>query len=349
MSVAALNSIEVQATARLIRELIGRLHLSLEGRRVLTEGATGSYVAPPVIAAAAGAQVVAFTRATRFGSVEEVRRQTGRLAEALAVQEKIEVVDQLTESVLSSADIVTNSGHLRPLDARRIACLKPGAVIPLMYEGWEFRSEDLDLDACRQRGIAVAGTNEQHPDLRVFDYLGMLAICGLIQSRIPVSFARLLLVCDNPFASYIAQTLAACEAEVYVLEGTSLARLGNPRCRVVNAPGEYDAVIVADTPGERPVLGRKGAAKYAVEQLGIFRAMVQVWGDVDRPALGEVLCWPPVPPAPGHMGVQLSDLGPEPIVRLQAGGLKVGEVLCKRNPTPADLAYCQPVAGSESV
>jgi len=52
---------------------------------------------------------------------------------------------------------------------------------------------------------------------------------------------------------------------------------------------------------------------------------VQIWGDVDRAALPEVYFCPTEPPAPGHMGMLLSEIGPEPIVRLQAGGLKAGE------------------------
>ncbi len=34
-------------------------------------------------------------------------------------------------------------------------------------------------------------------------------------------------------------------------------------------------------------------------------------------------------PTPGHMGLMLSSLGVEPVVKLQAGGLKVAEVLMR--------------------
>jgi len=57
--------------------------------------------------------------------------------------------------------------------------------------------------------------------------------------------------------------------------------------------------------------------------------VVQLFGDVDRAAAGElgIGCWSDPPPPHGHMGILLSHIGPEPIVRLQAGGLKVGQVL----------------------
>jgi hypothetical protein len=53
--------------------------------------------------------------------------------------------------------------------------------------------------------------------------------------------------------------------------------------------------------------------------------------------------WPPEAPPPGHMGVLPSAVGPEPIVRLQAGGLKVGEVLARGldQACAADLAFAQ--------
>ena len=45
----------------------------------------------------------------------------------------------------------------------------------------------------------------------------------------------------------------------------------------------------------------------------------------------------------GHMGVLPSAVGPEAIVRLQTGGLKVGEVLASGldNASAADLAFIQ--------
>jgi len=39
--------------------------------------------------------------------------------------------------------------------------------------------------------------------------------------------------------------------------------------------------------------------------------------------------WPLRAPAAGHMAILPSAVGPEPIVRLQSGGLKVGEVLAR--------------------
>jgi hypothetical protein len=55
----------------------------------------------------------------------------------------------------------------------------------------------------------------------------------------------------------------------------------------------------------------------------------QFWGDVDRPAARAAgfRVAPASEPAPGHMGILLNALGPQPIVRLQAGGLRAAELL----------------------
>jgi len=355
-----------ERVARKIAETVRRVHLDLSGLDVLTEAATGPYAVTPVIAAYAGARVTALTKDSRYGTPEEVRRQTNELATEMGAADRIEIVESLRPQQIARADIVTNSGHLRPIDARFVRAMTPGTVVPLMYESWELREGEIDLDACRRRGIVVAGTNERHPNLRVFDYLGLLAVQGLFHCGVPAACSRLLLVCDNPFRPYIRKTLSDCGATVDVL--TPAGVVGTPR-RCEDEPGAYDGVIVADTPGVQPTLGKAGEAKYAVEQLGEFDALVQIWGDVDRailrqtlgsrptiassffagsphpqplsrarergvilgqPLSGGVICHPTAEPARGHMGMLPSELGPDPIIRLQAGGLKVGQHLASQ-------------------
>jgi hypothetical protein len=313
------------------------LELDLAGVRVLTEAATGAYRVTPVIAAAAGADVVAVTRNSRYGSVEEVRRQTFALADAVRPSGKITVVEKLDPAAIAAADVVTNSGHLRPLDAPFISKMKPGAVVSLMYEAWEYRETDVDLEECRRRSVLVGATNENHPKLRVFDYLGMLAVHGLLRLQIPVALSRIGLVSDNPFCPSILRTLQGCGADVRVVGDMLKTEL--PRTK-------WDAVVVADTPGPLPVLGRGAGCKVDAQVLGEIPVVVQVWGDVDRAALAGVRFWPEVAPRAGHMGILLNELGPDPILRLQAGGLKVGEILARASkmaqPTARDWTRLDP-------
>jgi len=84
---------------------------------------------------------------------------------------------------------------------------------------------------------------------------------------------------------------------------------------------------VALKPGRESVLA--AADVDTIKEHSPGAVVVQFWGDIDRQLLASrgVPYWPRAAPEPGHMGILLSAIGPDPIVRLQAGGLKVGELL----------------------
>jgi hypothetical protein len=303
---------------RLIGESIQHCKLDLSGSVVLTEAAAAAYVVTPVVAAMAGAsRVYAFTRTTRYGSAEEVTAQTEELATQAGVQDRLTIIVKKTPDVLAQADIVTNSGHLRPIDRWVVSCLKPTAVVPLMYESWEFRDTDVDAAACRDAGICLAGTNERHPGIDVFSYLGVMAVKLLLDAGVPVYRSRVLLLCDNSFTDYIQHGLANA--------GASVSRVA----ALEEARGEdaYDAIVVALSPSRERLLSHSEARRIAEAWKGAVVA--QFWGDVDRDAFASrgIPLWPAESPLPGHMGVLPSAVGPDPVVRLQAGGLKVGELL----------------------
>ncbi|MBV8078339.1 MAG: hypothetical protein JO284_18150, partial [Planctomycetaceae bacterium] len=170
-----------------MRAVIGRCRLDLSGATVLTEAATGAYVVTPVLAAMSGAKrVFAIARPSRFGTVQDVTDQTLGVAHAAGVPGIIEVITERSPEVIAQADVITNTGHVRPIDSEMVAGMKPTAVVPLMYESWEFRASDVDLDACRQRRISVAGTNERHPAVDVFSYLGIMAVKLLLDAGVAV-------------------------------------------------------------------------------------------------------------------------------------------------------------------
>src|SRR5579859_4071324 len=207
-----------------MRGSIQRCKLDLRGSVVLTEAATGPYVVTPILAAMAGAErVFALTRATRHGTVEEVRDETLSLARLEGVEERVLVLTERDPSLFASADIVTNSGHVRPIGPELLGRMKDTAVIALMYEAWEFRPEDLDLAACARYGIVVGGTNERHPDIDVFSYLGILTVKLLLDAGVAVYGGSVLLLCDNPFGSFIERGLRGAGATVDLLDRLSAA------------------------------------------------------------------------------------------------------------------------------
>ena len=305
---------------RLMKQAIQRCQLDLSGLTVLTEAATGAYVVTPVIAAMAGAsRVFAIAKDTRFGSAREAADGTCALAARVGVSNRIEIVDGKTAEILAGVDIVTNSGHVRPISAAVAASMKAGSVVPLMYESWEFRPADLDLEACRKQGILVGGTNERHPAIGVFDFLGIMAVKLLLDGGVCVLGSKVLVVCDNAFSGYIEAGLQSAGANVLVVS------------QLPEELDSLDAVLVACTPRDEPVLTTEEMRRIAEGSPGAVVA--QYFGDLDRKAIGELgipVC-PEREPDKGHMGILVSAIGPEAIVRLQTGGLKVGEVLRRRS------------------
>ena len=121
----------------------------------------------------AGAKkVMAWTQDSVYGSAESAICQWRNILASTGNTEIDFHVGSLNVDHLKQADVITNSAFLRPLDKEKLKHTKRGIVIPLMYEKWEFRASDIDIEYCRKRGIKVAGTNERHPLLQIF------SICG---------------------------------------------------------------------------------------------------------------------------------------------------------------------------
>lgn len=301
---------------RLMDRAITATNLNLSGLNILTEAASGAYATTPIIAAMANAtRVFAFAKATRYGSVKEVALRISDLAAFAGVADRVTVVDAIDPQLLPTVDIVTNSGHLRPLTADLINRLPDRAAIALMFEAWEFRPSDLDLDTCVRRGIPVVGVNERHPAVDVFSYLGPLCVRQLHDCGLAVYGNRVALLCDNDFADSIFRALSGLGARVELFASVDDV-----------FPDEWDAIVVALQPSSEPRISEAEVRHLAdVSPPGV--AITQFWGDIDRTALRAhgMAVWPRVEPARGHMGALLSAVGPEPIVRLQAGGLRAAE------------------------
>jgi len=320
----------------LMSAAVERCRLDLSSYVVFTEAASQAYVVTPILAAMAGAkQVYATTRSTRHGTFDEVAANTRHIAKLAGVGNTIEILDGKPRQAIAAADIVTNSGHVRPIDAEMISWMKRGAVIPLMYETWELRETDIDIAACRKHGIRLTGTNERHPAVDVFSYLGVMAVKLLHDAAVAVYQSRILLICDNDFGPFIERGLGSAGAAVDRVTQLQQARPDAP----------YDAILVSRTPTAEPALSLQDIAFIAKHWPGA--PLVVYWGDVSRQALRDanLSFWPPEAPHAGHMGILPSGVGPEAIVRLQSGSLKAAEALLRHpdDPQHPDRAFSQPL------
>ena len=328
---------------KLIKKLIRDLDLDLSHLVVLTEAATGNYMFTPLVAALANAEkVIAVTEDSRYGKSKDVIKNTLLFADYLGVEGKIEIFDVLKPALIEKADIVTNLGFLRPIDKNFISCLKPTAVIPLMYETWEFREQDLDLHECWKKGVPVLGTNEEHEALRIFDYVGHLCLKKLYEAEEEVFRSKIVLVGDNRFGKNIVKTLSAVGAEVLCVtkaEEEEVRQLGGTKigCNlkesgVQDKMRSCEAIIINTYPSRDVVIGENGdISTKRLKELAPATAIIQLNGQVDRKSLDKYgfFCLPREEPKVGHMGWTLADLGPKPLIALHTGGLKVGELLAR--------------------
>lgn len=310
---------------RIINNSIENLNLDLSGLVVFTEAASRNYVVTPVIAAMAGAKVYAVAADSRYGCSKDVENLTQMFAEFCCVRDAIEVVFDKNVKTVGSADIITNLGFVRPINANLVNMMKETAVVPYMCEAWECRSGDVDIAACRSRNIPVMATDEETGS-SIFDFCGNLCLKMLFQSEIEVFKSRIAIVSRDKFGKTIERYLKAVGANVSLIEDLKSA----DSRKYLN---EIDALIIADY-GEESVLVGSGSAQMSAEDLRRLSdkvTIIQFAGDVDIDELDrfQLPYYPAKRVGKHRMGMTLAHLGPKPVIELHAAGLKVGEALAR--------------------
>jgi len=281
----------------------------------------------PLIAALAGAEkVVALGRDSRYSSYKNARDQLLNLAYKWGVKDKIFVTDDRCDASITQADIVTNLGCVRPLNVDFLSRLKKTAVLPLMWETWEFRSQDLDIRACRQLGIPVLGTNEDHPELGTIKYLGAVAIKLLFELQVEVFRSRVVVVGSGKFATAIQLTLldAGVESVDIVIPSKEMESMDYWRCA--------DAIVFAEHRLPDLLLGVGGwLDPKRIADVNPSVGVAHICGNVDENSLRNTgIRYTPSPFARfGYMSVTTDFVGPRPVIDLHTAGLRIGELMAR--------------------
>ncbi len=327
-------------------QLISHFGVDLSGLTVYTEAASGAYLLTPIIAALSGAKkVFAQTRDSRFATAEVVCRETMQAATAFGVADKIEIRAERFDEGLAQSDIVTNSGFVRPLDGDLLARLKPTAVIPLMWETWEFRPGDLDLNACKDKDILVLGTKEQEPpcDLRFFT--GLFALKLLFE--LGFDGGKVLLLGNSPLpAGAIADHMRRTGIDLTWVSAEPEGDLRYEQLREhFSGHGqEYDILVVAEHRHHHRLLGDDGFLGYQeILDINPDLKLGIITGNLDVPQLkASGLRYFPEDISPaGFLSYQPYHMGPRPVLALYTAGLKVGEAMARarlRGLNPRDAA-----------
>ena len=336
----------IKRIKKLIPDAIDAYNLDLSGLTVFTEAASGNYIVTPLIAALAGSvRVFAITQNSRYGKAVDVRNFTLELAQRWGVGDRIEVVSDKIPSILSQVDIVTNLGFVRPIDKSMIAHLKPTAVLPLMWETWEFRETDLDLAECRCKGIMVLGTNEREMGLDLFTYVGYLAVKLAFELEIEIYKSKVVVVGSGPFGESSVKAFDKLGADVRYIDLSTGDSLETKSTKSILC--DADLVVLVEHRNPVCLIGSEG--QITVDELlalSPYLSIVHIAGNINREEIDNaaIPCLPQKSAAPGYMSVTTDYLGPKPVVALHTAGLKVGEAMAR-----ARLAGLNPIEAERKV
>ena len=336
----------IKRIEKLIGDAIDIHNLDLSRLTVFTEAASGNYVVTPLIAALAGSdQVFAITRNSRYGKAVDVRNFTLELAQKWGVGDRIEVVSDKIPSILSKVDIVTNLGFVRPIDKNIIAHLKPTAVLPLMWETWEFREADLDLAECRRVGIMVLGTNEREVGPDLFTYVGYLAVKLAFELEVEIYRSKVVVVGSGVFGASSVKAFDKLDADIQYIDQSAGSSLETESTK--STLRDADLVVLVEHHSPACLIGSEG--QISVDELLMLSShvsIVHIAGNINREEIDNaaIPCIPQKSAAPGYMSVATDYLGPKPIIALHTAGLKVGEAMARTR-----LAGLDPIEAEKKV
>lgn len=195
---------------RLMEGTVEEFDLDLSGLTVITEVGTGYFALTPVIAASAGADVLAAVPADRWDVL-------GAVADMACYERPMNPSGKIFLHPRAGvpwgrADIVTNVGNVRPIDGMTISEMSSTAVVSLMCEAWEVRSGDVDVPLLVEKGIPVLATDEG--PLGIWDYCGPLALKMLLEKGIEIHKSRILVLGKDKFAVSAFRCMAKASLDV---------------------------------------------------------------------------------------------------------------------------------------
>ena len=312
---------------RLVKDAIGRISLNLEGLTVLTEVATGPFVLTPMIAAAAGANVIAVARDSRFGTAADVMDYARGVAERFGIGERIRFTSSAVLSFVGEADVITNLGFVRPINRAFVSRLKSTAVVCLMWSPWEFRDLDIDRIACDEAGIPIIGTNEEHPYIQTSEYVGLLAVKLLLEKQIEIIGSRISLLASDPFGKFIRDALERLGSHVRHVDPTKYG--ADLQAVMIDACDNVDAVVLAEHRDNRTLIGPGGVSEEKLSLQGIEIIHISGAITLGSDPSSRIKKYPPNEVPFGVMTLTTDHLGPKSVIDLHTGGLKVGAIISR--------------------
>lgn len=301
-----------------IKNSIDKFNLDLSNKTILTEAASGNYVITPIVAALAGAKVIALTRNSKYATVEEVKLEVFELAKKLNVHNSIEIVTKNDDIPFGELDVVTNTGFVRPIDKTLLNLLTKNCVIPLMWEPWEFRSEDLDLEYCYKKGIKVYGTNESDSRLQTMKYIGFTVLNFLLNNKMTPFSTKILILGNKEFTNPVIKILSTLNYKYTCYNDYEH----------ISDINSYQAIILLENENNIKLVGENGFI--SKNDLKNEQYIIHICGNVDFNGLSCQVNTS-TPANFGYMSFTTDYIDSQAVIDLHTAGLKVSEGMLKAN------------------
>lgn len=294
----------------IITKLISQYNLNLAGQVILTEIGTDEYTYLPEICLEAGAKyVIALVKDSAFGKASTIIKAYKKTKFYEGNKNQIEIIKDLKKcsETLNQVTIVTNSGHLRPINKSILSLVAKNCHIALMYDIWEFRDRDINLEDCKNLKIPIIGTYEHHKELKIFDYSGVLAVKMMLNSGNSIKNQSVLIWSDDDFGKSAFQYIK---------------KLDPKKCHIkckestLKNADHYDVIFICDYDEER-IYGEELLKEFFDLNKGI--SVVHLFGKISKTILN---VFPERNSYSKKMSKTFSYLGLMPILELQIASLK---------------------------
>lgn len=316
MPVSFNNVIEI------IPKLIDKYDLNLNGKVVLTEAASFAYKYNPLIAIMAGAKkVIVYCKDSKYGKSQDILCELHSMAD-IVKPGVLFIADKLEDSIINQADIVTNSGHLRPFKRSFFEAMHSKAVLALMWEPWEIRNGEIDFDAARSNGILIMGTNEHEYPCNMKTYCVMLAIKLLTEHNPAYYLDKIVIVGDQELLA-----IAIYDGLLNIGLNVSLISPTASTCEIDLALHNADYLLIAEHHNINTIVGQvisiDNLKHSKIKKIGLIAGQV----DMGLIETLQIDVYPKPSARHGYINYGMENIGIVPVIDLFSAGLKVGQAM----------------------
>lgn len=318
----------------IINKTIEDLNIDLSSKTVITEVGSNLFLYSPLICLLSkAAKVYAWTSDSKYGSAEVIAKQCKDLCQKLGYSNIEFAINEKPSSHLKEADIITNSGFIRPINYELLQhCKSKNLVIPLMYEKWEFRDTDIELEYCKKNNIKVAGTWENHPKLKIFDHVQGLALKMAFNAGYEVRGNNIVIWSNDSFGEKAKES--------FLNNGAARVVITNQVNELIDHIPDADFIFMCNYNDQRTLFSdssKNGLISFdSLFKLNPHISLIHLYGSINytNATSHGLNIYPKYDGRQKVMSLSLAEIGCAPALKLICAGMKVAELLSKNIEDP---------------